>query len=459
MILGAGLAGLTLGEDLVRRGREVVVLEKLDQVGGLARTVRHKGFGFDLGGHRFHSKSCPPLDWLRSLMGEELLSVPRKSKILHEGHFINYPLELKDALSQFGFSRAFGAGVSYFWNRCSSSRTWAAQNFENKIVSRFGRQLYDVYFRPYTEKVWGMACRDLSAEWANERIAIPTLGKAIARSFSSRGAAKSRSGTKFMYPVHGIGSVSERLAERINASGRSRVVTAVGSIKLSTTSEGAEVRLACDHKEETVPCERIVSSIPLHELMKTICDDAEAEKTAVSNLSYRDLICVFITLRRKSMTDNTWIYTPDHEIIFGRLHEPGNWSSQLVPTDDMCSVCAEVFCTAGDEVWSLPDEEIQRRVIDDLVGTGLARQNDVADIWIERVKWAYPIFQCGYEKPLRDFTEAVGRRPRLHLLGRTGSFRYLNMDAVISDALEKSQYLSELPAEAVNTQLCQNPRP
>ena len=438
-MLGAGLAGLTLADALVQRGREAVVLEKLSQVGGLARTVRRDGFAFDLGGHRFHSAQTPPIAWLKRLMGEELLTVPRKSCILYEGRFISYPLQLRDALAHFGLARSVRAGFSYFRGRLGSSRAWAARSFENKIISRFGRELYKAYFQPYTEKVWGIPCDRLSAEWADERIAIPSLAQAVARSFSKNGAAKSRSGTQFLYPARGAGSVCERLAERISASGRGRIALDVSSVELTTGERGAEVRFASADRPERLPCERVVSTIPIHALACAL--GSQAEQDAASKLAYRDLVCVLLTLKRPSMTQYSWIYTPDRGIVFGRLHEPGNWSRALVPADEVCSVCAEVFCSAGDSVWQMADGELAAQVVAHLAATGLVRREEIDRCYVERAAGAYPVYECGYERALGEFNTLISARPRLHLLGRTGSFRYLNMDAVIAEALAMAEQI------------------
>ncbi|MCB9476062.1 MAG: FAD-dependent oxidoreductase [Deltaproteobacteria bacterium] len=425
VILGGGVAGLTCADALAHRGHEVTVLEALPEVGGLARNIDVDGFLFDIGGHRFFTDKPYIIEWLETLMGDELLTVERKSRILLGGKFHHYPLKPVNALFGMGLARSFAIILGYL-KTALFERGGRQDNFEEWVVARFGRPLYDIYFGPYTAKAWGVEPTRISADWAAQRIQLLSLTDAVRKALMNFGPNSPRTyASRFWYPKRGIGRIPVKLAERVRERG-GRILLQSPAVKLErengiyrvTTSQG-----------ETIEAERIISTIPVPILCRLLGDEGMN-----GALEYRCLRCVFLKIDRPRVTDDTWVYIPERDVIFGRIHEPKNWSSQMVP-DGRTSLCLEIFCGEGDEIWDLPGEELYRRCALDLERLGFIKADEVVDGSDLKVKNAYPVFLVGY----RDVLDATFRRlseyDGIHLVGRTGAFTYTNMDQVIHDAL------------------------
>ena len=446
VVLGGGLAGLTFAREAARRGRRVAVLESGEQAGGLARTLVFDGFRFDLGGHRFHSQLPHVIAWIHELMGGDLLQVSRRSHIFLNNRYVQYPLQLPNALLAFHPLKAAHILVSYL----SAARRHAANgvadlSFEDWVVNRFGRVLYEIYFRPYTEKVWGVVCGELASDFARQRIRVSGLAAAIRGSLWRSAAPSDSLISRFYYPPLGFGAITDRLVDQTRATGR-------GEVRLNATiagltppaAEGAwAVRFGRAGPEETVWGRQVVSTIPLDRLLSLL--PASAADNPAASLAYRSVICVFLALDGPRVGTDTWTYFPDSRLIFGRAHEPANWSPAMVP-DGRTSLALEIFCSVGDDTWRQPDRALIDRCVGDLVGLGLIGAERVRDAWLARAPHAYPIYRRGYDGVLRRVREHLSRWPTLHLAGRTGSFQYLNADAVIEQALALADTLMDREA-------------
>lgn len=440
VVLGGGLAGLTFALEAARRGRQVIVLESGPEVGGLARTLVFGDYRFDIGGHRFHSTWPHVTEWLRSLMGSDLLQVPRQSRIRLNGRYVDYPLRFPNALTAFPLAQAahvlasyLGASVQQYVDGHQPDRS-----FEDWVARRFGRALYDVYFRPYTEKVWGIPCRELSADWASERIQLPSLAAAVKGSLFPRRDGHATLISRFLYPRHGIGMIPHRLAKKATASGRAAIEVDSEVFRLESDGPAApwRVHYRREGREEVVSGRQVISTVSLRTLWRALPAGDAGRPGLDGTLAYRGLVCIFLAIGRSNVSEDTWTYFPDSNVGFGRTHEPSNWSPEMAPPGQT-SLCVEVFCTQGDSVWRRDDGELVDWVVDDLDRLGVLARESVRDAWVYRTPEAYPCYRVGYRTALRRATDYLSHRyPTLHLLGRTGTFQYMNMDAVIHQALQ-----------------------
>ena len=444
VVLGGGLAGLTFALEASRRGRSVIVLESESQVGGLARTMRFGDFRFDIGGHRFHSRWPEITQWVLDLLAGEVCEVGRRSRIRLDGDYIDYPLRFPNALTAFSPLRAARILASYLRAALLSARKHPDVSFEDWIVRRFGRALFDIYFKPYTEKVWGMPCDQISADWASQRIRLPSLRAAVVGSLLRRPATPSTLVARFLYPPLGIGELPERIAEAARATGRATVH--VGSrvlrVEPQTGERGWQVAFQGTTGDSAVNGRQVVSTLPLDGLVGMLpFPRAEADQLK-AGLPYRSLTCVFLSVDGPRISNDTWTYFPDRPLLLCRSHEPANWSQRMTPRDGS-SLCVEVFCSEGDEVWRRPDGDLVETVVAELDRLGFLPRNRVRQAWLLRASHAYPVYRVGYAAPLTRATSTLARWSSLHLLGRTGRFQYLNMDAVIRDSLQLAKGLCQ----------------
>ncbi len=452
LILGGGLAGLAAGWALAQAGRRVQVLEGADEVGGLARTVARDGFRFDLGGHRFFTHDARVEGFMRDLFGDDLVTVARASRIYLRGKWIEYPLRPLGALSGVGPITSARILLGYAAaNLARRLRPAPLVSLQDWVVAHFGRPLFELYFRDYSEKVWGVSCRDISAEWMAQRVQGLSLGSAIRHAFLRRGAALPTLVDRFLYPRLGIGSIAERLRAGIERS--SPIATGTRVVRLRHDGrriEGVTVRRGDEMHE--LRGESFLSTIPLTQLIQALSPHAPVEvRAAAARLRYRDLVIVAVMLERERATDQTWIYFPGKDIPFGRLHEPTNWSAAMAPPGRTLLV-TERFCFRGDATWNAADAELIDATVHHLEKLGFIRRREVLDGMAVRIPAAYPLFEVGYQERGRVLCDYLGRFENLQLAGRGGLFRYYNMDQAISSGLAAAAALlardTRMPAAA-----------
>jgi protoporphyrinogen oxidase len=445
VVLGGGLAGLTFALEAARRGRPVAVLESDSQVGGLARTLAWGDYRFDLGGHRFHSPQSHLTAWVRDLMGDDLLEVIRRSRIQLDGRYVDYPLQLLNALCAFSPPKAVQVLVSYLKASLRRNAGQPDVTFEDWVSHRFGQALYDIYFRPYTEKVWGLDCTELSADWASQRIKLPSLTAAVKGSLWGSSNRPATLVSRFLYPRLGIGMIPDRLAEKALSTEKVAIHLDSQVFRLQAQEEqgGWQVYYRQAGQERVVTARQVISTIPLGSLLCMLPRAAGDEPLPLAGdqLAYRGVICIFLALDGPRLSADTWTYFPGRHLVFGRTHEPLNWSASMVPAGKT-SLGLEVFASPGDETWQCPDAALIDRALADLARLGLVARDRVRDAWVVRVPHAYPIYRVGYADQLDHMRKYLARWPTLHLLGRTGSFCYLNMDGTIDQALRLVEVLA-----------------
>ncbi|MBV8776628.1 MAG: NAD(P)/FAD-dependent oxidoreductase, partial [Alphaproteobacteria bacterium] len=365
--IGAGPAGLTAAYLLSRQGIPVTVLEKDPRyVGGISRTAEYKGFAFDIGGHRFFSKSAQIEALWTDMLGEEdFLVRPRKSRIYYRGKLFDYPIRAFDALSKLGVVEAVRCVLSYVQGKLSAPAI--PKTFEQWVTGQFGRRLFEIFFKTYTEKVWGMKCSEISADWAAQRIKGLSLTKAIWHALLPQHAGVARDKiiktlvNSFRYPRRGPGMLWEAAAARIRASG--------GEVSLGQTvrslewdagerrwtvgvadADGAERRLVCDH---------VISSMPMRELVRAVVPAPPAPAArAAEALRYRDFLVVALVVQDRELFDDNWIYIHDPGVKVGRIQNFRSWSPEMVPAPGLNCYGLEYFCFEGDSLWDAPDSEL-----------------------------------------------------------------------------------------------------
>ncbi|HEY9623207.1 MAG TPA: FAD-dependent oxidoreductase [Crinalium sp.] len=433
VILGGGIAGLTTAYELLKRGHSVVVIEKGSEVGGLARTFERDGFRFDIGGHRFHSNNPLVVQWLQNLLKTDLLVVPRISHIYLNDQFVDYPIQLPKALSIFSPLKAAEMAISYLVAKFTERRRLDI-SFEDWVIRRYGKALYEVFFKPYTEKVWGIPCDQLSATWASQRIGIPSFWRMLKQAIAPSKDTPATAISEFYYPRLGFGMICETLQQEILAMG-GVIHTSTSLVSCHPVANTVEIKVQhTDQIRQTIVADQVISTIPLNYLLESIPSDLGSQEIQKQyDLEYRDIICLFIALKKKQVSQDSWTYFPLKQFTFGRTHEPKNWSQEMVPGDEYTSLAVEIFSSRGEPIWKLSDQAILDLVVDQMSQIGLIHKAEVHNSWVVRVPYAYPVYRIGYQEKLKQVKDYLSQWPNVHLVGRTGSFHYMNSDGVIED--------------------------
>ncbi len=429
IIIGGGPAGLTAAYELTKAGRHAVVLEKDEVLGGIARTVNHRGYRFDIGGHRFFTK-VPAVEalWREVLAEGEFLRRQRLSRIYYRKKFFHYPLRTWNALRGLGLVNSALIGLSYCRAQLFPRRP--ERTFEDWVTNRFGARLYRTFFKSYTEKVWGMPCHQISAEWAAQRIRGLSLVAALRNAFVPQSNHDRRAVIKtlidaFDYPRLGPGQMWETMAELISHRGSEvRCNAAVGAIHCdSDRVEALTVNGAL------VAGTHFISSMPLRELIEKLTPTAPAEvREAAAGLRYRDFLTVALVLNKRDVFPDNWIYIHDPDVKLGRIQNFKNWSPAMVPDPSQTCLGLEYFCFEGDGLWTMPDAELIELGKRELAAIGLAQAGDVVDGAVVRMPKAYPVYDAHYTEHLAVVRRYLARFTNLQVVGRNGMHRYNNQD-------------------------------
>ena len=378
-------------------------------------------------------------------MGADLLRVPRLSHIYLQGKFVDYPVRFPNALSIFSPAQAARVVSSYAVAATRHRFNGRTQDisFEDWVVHRFGRAMFDVFFGPYTEKVWGIPCDELSADWAAQRISLPSLSEAVKRAILPGAEPPPTIISHFWYPRRGFGMISDRMAEKIQRLG-GRVLTDTALTHLMPLPDGGwEATVQQSDGVHKIQADRVISSIPLNLLLRTLPAATGAHDVERAfQLSYRDIVLLFLGLQIPQVSTDSWTYFPQPALLCGRTHEPRNWSQEMAP-EGFTSLAAEIFTSRGEPAWETSDDQLVARAVREFEAIGFLPPGSLHDAWVQRVPFAYPVYYIGYADKLRKVKAFLDDSfPSLHLVGRTGSFRYMNSDGVIEDALALVDYLA-----------------
>ena len=426
VILGAGPAGLTAAYELCRLGAPSIVLEQDSVVGGLARTVEHNGYLFDIGGHRFFTKVPLIENIWKEVLGADLLVRPRLSRIYYRGKFFKYPLEPLNALAGLGLVETSRCLASFV--RAHLSPRAPEDDFETWVSNRFGQRLFDIFFKSYTEKVWGIPCRQIRSEWAAQRIRGLSLSTAI-RDALTRGR-RGRHSIKtlireFYYPRLGPGMMWTRMRELIERQGASVVLNSpVEEIRhdgRQITAVRAGGRLYSGN--------HFISTIPIRELIERLSPSAPRSlRCAARDFHYRDFITIALMVRGTNLFPDNWIYVHDDAVSVGRIQNYSNWSPEMTPSAETSCLGLEYFCQQGDCLWTKPDAELIAQAVRELAHLGLAPADAIIDAKVIRMPKAYPVYDGSYQRGLSAVREFLTTISNLQLVGRNGMHRYNNQD-------------------------------
>jgi len=435
IILGAGPAGLTAAYELAKAGHPPLVFEKDGDVGGISRTINYKGYLFDIGGHRFFTKFEEVKRIWNEILKDEFITRPRLSRIYYNNKFFYYPLKPWNALQNLGLKTSVSVMGSYLYAQIHPYKN--AANFEEWVSNKFGRKLFQIFFKTYTEKVWGMPCREIQADWAAQRIKSLNLGKAV---INALGIGKKNKVTtlidEFQYPRKGPGQMWEKAKDLIEKGG-GRVALNTRAVRFNRKGDKIlSVAVEKDGKEETRSGDHFLSSIPLRELILRIePPPPEDVLSAAKGLRYRDFFTVGLIIRKKDIFPDTWIYIHSPEVQVGRIQNFKNWSPEMVPDPDMTSLGLEYFCFETDPVWKQGDAGLVEKATDEIEKLGFAMRTEVLDGVVIRSPKTYPIYDEGYQARIDIIKDYLGKINNLQTIGRNGLHRYNNQDHSMVTAL------------------------
>ena len=425
-ILGGGPAGLTAAYTLGRRGRPGVVFEADGQVGGIAKTIEFNGYRFDLGGHRFFTKLEPVQRLWEEMLGDEFLTRPRLSRIYYNGKYFAYPLTAKDVVGRLGPVESTLCALSYLW--AARRPKVEADTFEEWVTARFGRRLYDAFFRSYTEKLWGIPGSEIRSLWAAQRIKNFSLGKAMLTMLGLRREHVTTLIEEFQYPRLGPGQMWEEVGARVEEAG---IGIQLQNRCVSITHADRRVRSVVlrhngDVSEYAV--DSVVSSIALRDLIQSLDPAPPPEvRAAARALRYRDLVLVALMTTEAEPFPDNWIYLHDPETRAGRVQNYGAWSAGMVRPGTTC-LGVEYFCFEGDDVWQMSDEDAVSLATHELARIGLIDPTKVIDGVKVLVPKAYPMYDSHYEAAVKTIRSYLDEFANLQTCGRNGLHRYNNQD-------------------------------
>jgi len=443
VIIGAGPAGLTLAWELQQAGWNSQIIERDSQPGGLAKTVFFKGYGFDIGGHRFFTKIKRVQKLWVEILGEDMIKVRRLSRIYYRGHYFLYPLKPWNAFTGLGSWNCLRIVASYLHSQMFPHPK--EDFFDQYIINRFGRRLYEIFFRTYTEKVWGIPCSEIRADWAAQRIKGLCLKQAVLNAFGHSQTGVKSLIEEFDYPRLGPGMLWENLATKIAESGGQ--INLNQDVKSICHANGRITHLLygstdSTDKDQVAGGQYFFSTMPLRTLLCRLHPPPPQEVTqAAQSLRYRDFITVNLIIRRENLFPDNWIYVHSPDVQVGRIQNLGNWSSALVPQKGFSSLSMEYFCFENDDLWAKTDDQILKLAKQELQKLGLAQISEVDEGFVLRVKKAYPMYDADFHDHLDVIHQYLGQFDNLHVLGRNGLHKYNNQDHSMLTAMLTAENL------------------
>jgi protoporphyrinogen oxidase len=447
-VIGAGPAGLTAAYCLTKDTPNVIVIEKDPvYVGGISRTVEHNGFLFDIGGHRFFSKSKEIVDLWDEILPFDFIERPRLSRIYYGGKYYSYPLNAFEALSNLGLIRSSACMLSFLYSKAFPIKD--PKTFREWVCNQFGEKLFSIFFKTYTEKVWGMSCDEISADWASQRIKGLDLGVAVMNALKrvlpsgNAGTKKGEGGAvvktlieNFRYPRRGPGMMWDAAARQVKARG-GKVLMGRDMREIRFEPEQNRWRIAvadANGKVERFTARHVISSAPVRELVQKLQPQLRSLPNAL-NLRYRDFITVALMVDKPDLFPDNWIYIHDPSVKVGRVQNFRSWSPEMVPTGKTC-LGLEYFCFEGDSLWTADDADLIALAKREIAKIGLISAEDVIDACVVRQEKAYPVYDETYRENVQAVRGELEKEyPNLHLVGRNGMHKYNNQDHAMMTAI------------------------
>ncbi|MEI8176900.1 MAG: FAD-dependent oxidoreductase, partial [Candidatus Omnitrophota bacterium] len=432
---------------LCRESRPCVMIEKDAVVGGLSKTIRRGDFFTDIGGHRFFSQNQYLYDMIADLLGERWVKVERLSRFYVEKKFFLYPVNLREVWAKMGTRRVSKIVSHYLFEK--ARKTFSPihpVSFEEKVVSSFGRELAQMLMLDYTEKVWGLPCSGISSDWVDQRIKNLSLREIVLNAVKRRPNAPKTLVHQFFYPERGIGDIFETMRDRVLAGSGSRILFESRPLRLE--HDGSVIRKAiiqrADEVVEITPGQ-LLASIPITEVISLLTPRAPEEiRRHADALRFRAHLSLFITLKRASASAAQWLYFPEKRVPFGRIMEPRNWSRLLSPSGTT-SLLVEFFCWEGDELWKKDATGLLALALPTLTEIGFIAPGEIIDTYVHREPSAYPVYGLGYQEHLTAVKKYLAQFKNLQLIGRSGRFRYNNMDHAIETGILAARNIIEGP--------------
>lgn len=449
LIIGAGPAGLGAAYELLRnngkRKLKVILVEKNNIVGGLARTIVKKGARFDVGPHRFYTKNDEILKLWKEILGDEFVQIKRQTRMFYNGVLFAYPVEIKDLIQKISLSELFSIGCSYILAKLIYINT-KITTFEDYITSNFGRKLYLMFFKTYTEKVWGVPCDKIDKKWAAQRIKSLNFIEVVLNSLSILESSKKKAKSlvdQFYYPVNGSGYFYEKLSNKIkNIGGNVLLNTLVDKIKISN-NKILEVSIQTGNRRSIIKVDYVFSSAPITNFISFLQPSPNKRIIDASNkLKFRDHITVNLKLAGKQPFNDNWIYIHSPKFKMARVTNYNSFSKEMVPSGFAC-LSVEYFTFEMDSLWKMKNTDLVKFSIDELTRSGLITDQKMVDGFVVREKQSYPIYYLNHEKHFNTVISYVSKLKNLQLIGRGGMFRYNNMDhSIYSGILAARNYLN-----------------
>ncbi len=430
VIIGAGPAGMACVYALAKAKQPSLVIEQDDAPGGLCRTLNFCGYFFDIGGHRFLSKSQEVNRLWQEIMGDDMLHVKRLSRIYYRKRYFNYPLSFLNTIFNLGLLESLLCIGSYLKHKYF--KRGKDNTFEEWIINRFGKRLYDIFFKTYTEKVWAVPCQDISADWARQRIRGLSLRVAIQKAIL--GLKKQAPKTlcdKFMYPKTGPGEFYQRLKEHACCLGAEfEFGKTVVSIRHNAERIiSLQVNRAQGGQAETLPVDILCSSMPLPVFINLLePKPAGYILAAARKLLFRDFLVVNIILDKESVFPDQWVYIHSPEVKVGRIQNYKNWSPAMVVDPKKTSLGLEYFCNEGNNLWNMNDIDLINYAVKELEEIGIVSRRYLIDGFVVRRKNVYPVYSLDYQESVGIIRDYLSRISNFYPMGRSGLFRYNNSD-------------------------------
>jgi protoporphyrinogen oxidase len=457
VILGAGLTGLSAAWKISGQGYPVTVVDRNPFIGGLATTFERDGFIFDYGPHRFHTRRDALVDEVADLLKGALDRRVRNTHFYFDDRYFQYPLKAENIFSVMDFTQVVKCAASYL-NAAGHRRLFPVKdkNFESWCKSRFGAELYNYFFGPYTEKVWGVPPTQMSVRWAAQRIAVESLWDAFVRLFNEKRQIRnpyeythSPYVSEFFYPLGGIGKICEQLRQETeNAGGRISLETTVEKVLRAPDGSASGVVVSSGGKTEEIPADFVISTLPINDLAVMLEPAAPDDVTAAADkLRFRATKFLFIMLKQHKVTSDHWIYFADKKVLFNRISEMRNFTPMAAPWG-RTSLTLEISCNVGDDIWNQSADWLYDHCIGDLEAAGLTQRGQVEGYWTERASTTYPVYLIDFDVNLIKTKRHLAGIENLITCGRQGLFTYVNMDHAMLMGFEAAEGVIEGKAQA-----------
>ncbi|MFA5050804.1 MAG: FAD-dependent oxidoreductase [Patescibacteria group bacterium] len=429
IIIGAGPAGMAASFELHKAGKSFIVIEKNNMIGGLTRTFQYGEFKTDIGPHRFFSQNSYLYNLIEDLLGNKWIKVNRLTRFYINGKFFLYPVEIKNVLLNVGLYKALKILFDYLWVKIKSKFIKKElSSFKDYVIADFGRTLAELNILNYTEKIWGLACSEISPDWAKQRIKGLSLREVIKNALTKSNKGPKTLIDQFYYPDLGAVLIYEKIKERILDKENIFKLNSCPVKIFHNNDQITKVIINIKNNSQIVEPEYVISSMPITEFVHLLEPAAPNEiLEAVKNLKFRSHVSLFITLDKPSVFSDQWIYFSDKKIPFSRIMEPKNFSKKMSP-QDKTSLLIEFFCWENDKIWNADKEELLDLSIEWLEKLNFIRKNEIINCFVHKEKYAYPVYDLKYKGYLEKIKNYLSGFKNLQLIGRGGSFRYNNQD-------------------------------